>query len=217
MSDQLFIPQLYLILDLARSGDPLAEIEAVLQVMPVASLLIKDTQQAVVSQDLVTNLQAHNIAVLVEDSEKLRTFKADGVHLNTDEVGVFEQLKERLDENDIIGVGPQSSRHGAMAIAEQGASYIAIEVSGANSNEKNEQQTMDENHSAPTIEWWVALFETPCVAWNIETVQAALTAQKEGADFLALAPALWQQGKNTFNIVQQLQTTLNENATDPKN
>ena len=217
MSDQLFIPQLYLILDLARSGDPLAEIEAVLQVMPIASLFIKDTPQAVVSQDLVTSLQAHNIAVLVEDSEKLRTLTADGVHLNTDELGLFEQMKQRLDENDIIGVSPQSSRHNAMIFAEQGASYIAIDVAGANSNGENEQLTLDENQSAPTIDWWVALFETPCVAWNIETVQAALTAQKEGADFLALAPGLWQQEQNTFNVIQQLHSALSENATEPNN
>ncbi len=217
MSDQLFIPQLYLILDLERSGDPLAEIEAVLQVMPIASLFIKDTPQTVVSQNLVTSLQAHNIAVLVEDSEKLRTLKADGVHLNTDELWAFEQTKQALDEKDIIGVCAQSSRHGAMTIAEQGASYIAINMAGAKTDEENEQQIMDENQSAPTIDWWIALFETPCVAWNIDTIQAALSAQRKGADFLALAPCLWQQGKNTFNVIQQLQTALNENITECNN
>ena len=217
MSDQPPIPQLYLILDLAQSSDPLPEIEAVLQITPIASIFIKDIPQTVVSQNLVATLQAHNIAVLVEDSEKLRTLKADGIHLNTDELDAYEQMKQSLDENDIIGVHAQSSRHDAMTIAEQGASYIAIDVASAKTNEDIAQHTMDENKSAPTIDWWVALFETPCVAWNLATIQAALTAQKEGADFLALAPGLWQQGQNTVNVIQQLQTALNETITERNN
>lgn len=217
MSDNLPIPQLYFILDLARSGDPLSEIEAALQVTPIVSLLIKDTPQTDITQDLVKALQAHNIAVLLEDSDKVRALMADGVHLNTDEPCDFEQVKQRLDDNDIIGVSSQSSRHGAMTIAEQGASYIAIEATGSNTNDENEQQMMDENQLAPTIDWWVALFETPCVAWNIETIEAALTAQRMGADFLALAPTYWQRGQNTFDVIQELQTALTENAIEQNN
>ena len=217
MSDHLPIPQLYFILDLARSGHPLREIESALQVTPIASLLIKDTPQTDISQDLVKALQAHNIAVLLEDSGKVRALKADGVHLNTDEFSDFEQVKQRLDDNDIIGVSPQLSRHGAMTIAEQGASYIAIETASSNTNDENEQQMMDENQLAPNIDWWVALFETPCVAWNIETIETALTAQRMGADFLALAPCLWQQGPNTFDVIQELQTALTENTIEQNN
>ncbi len=222
---QNITPELYLILDLTHTGDPLEQIEAAANVAPIISVLIKNDTKGLLNKDLIASIQAHNIAVLLEDNEKsmvtdvamapdIIRLGADGIHLNTDEPETYETAHEQLSDDYIIGISVDTSRHNAMQVAQTGASYIAIE------NKQREESTTpdlpndpkDEHETPPTIEWWVTLFEIPCVAWNINSNEEALDAQNNGADFLALAPSFWQKGSQTQTVLQTLQTSLQANA-----
>ena len=209
MSDTPLIPELYLIMDLAKSPDPLPEFEAVRAVAPIISVLIKENENHLPTNALISTIQAHNIAVLLEDTEKVKQLGADGVHLTSTEEDAYLTAQKQLGGDHIIGINPKSSRHTAMEVAEKGASYIALEKLDDENDTNNTQET---NKQPPNISWWISLFETPCIAWNITTGPQALQAQTAGADFLALAPSYWQQGDNTKSTIENLQTILTKQA-----
>ena len=220
MTETPLIPELYLILDLAKSPDPLAEFEAVRQTAPIISVLIKNTPDHPPTKPLISAIQAHNIAVLLEETDQVKQLDADGVHLTSTDETAYLTAQKQLGGDHIIGINPSPSRHTAMVLAEKGASYIALnhfedqEHIDNQENVDNEDETnnQDTNKLPPNIGWWVSLFETPCIAWNITNQTQALQAQNSGADFLALAPSFWQQDDNTKTTIETLQTTLIKQA-----
>jgi len=220
---QNIIPELYLILDLNLPGDPLTQIKAAANCAPIISVLIKNDNNNSLNKDLIAAIQAHNIAVLLADDNKSIELEvepdviklgADGIHLNSDEPERFETAHQQLNDDYIIGISVHTSRHNAMQVAQTGASYIAIENNQAQESTTTDLKNApkDEHETPPTIEWWIALFEIPCVAWNINSNEAALDAQNKGADFLALAPSFWQKESETETALKTLQASLQANA-----
>lgn len=205
------LPALYLILDLDKSDSPLREVEAALEAAPIASLLIKKSSHKKPEKNLVAALQAHNIAVLLEDDETYKRVGADGCHLTPAHYDDLEDLVVRHGDEDIFGVLASPSRHEVMSLAEQGAAYMAIETEKER-DARAQRSESEENQAPPTINWWVSLFEIPVVAWNLTSIEEALFATNEGADFLALAPSLWQNGPETTNQLKTLLTALSEAA-----
>ncbi len=220
MTETSLIPELYLILDLAKSPDPLAEFEAVHQTAPIISVLIKNTPDHPPTKPLISAIQAHNIAVLLEETDQVKQLDADGVHLTSTDETAYLTAQKQLGGDHIIGINPSTSRHTAMVLAEKGASYIALNHiedqenidDQENVDDKDKTNNQDTNKQPPNISWWVSLFETPCIAWNITNQTQAVQAQNSGADFLALAPSFWQQGDNTKAAIETLQTTLIKQA-----
>ena len=121
----------------------------------------------------------------------------------TDE-DIFNAAIETLSEDVIIGLKAKQSRHKAMILAEQGCSYVAINLF----DEAEHERELEEFERPPEINWWVSLFSTPCVAWNITSKDEAIEATKQGADFIALAPEFWQKGDTSTEIIADCIKTI---------
>ena len=128
---------------------------------------------------------ARDVALLVEnDIERAELIGADGVHLPPD-AARYRQARERLGQRAIIGIGCIESRHDAMLMAELGADYIAFAaMPGADDSAPDGQ--------AELIAWWSEIFVVPCVAFDVETPEAAAGLTALGADFIAPSASLWQ-------------------------
>ncbi|ODS03170.1 hypothetical protein AUC71_11115 [Methyloceanibacter marginalis] len=97
---------------------------------------------------------------------------------------LYARARTRLGESANIGVGCGLDRHGAMALAEAGADYIAFGV---------EAGTIDHfDQYTDFVAWWSEIFVVPCVAWNVGTVAHAEQLAALGADFIAPPPTIWQ-------------------------
>ena len=129
--------------------------------------------------------QSRDVAFLVEhDTGRAKRIGADGVHLPAD-AALYGQAREHLGQRAIIGVGCNKSRHEAMLLAELGADYVAFGQTASPSDREREER-------AGLLAWWSEIFVVPCVAWNVETLEEAAHLARLGADFVALAPSIWQ-------------------------
>ena len=73
-----------------------------------------------------------------------------------------------------------------MTMAELGADYVAFGPAG---DEPARQWR------AELIAWWVEIFVTPCVAWDVEAAEEAERLVSLGVDFIALSTAIWRVGR----------------------
>lgn len=200
-------PQLCLIVDLNQTPDPLNELTAAITATPIVSVLIQTNDTSTI-QPLVTAIQAHNVAVVLEDdAEAVKTLNADGVHITSQDLDQLDDAKTLLGEDYIFGIVADNSRHKSMQSAEKGASYVAIELEAQEPSD-NEDEPKEENERPPSVAWWISLFEIPCIAWNIDSIEQVLKAQTIGADYIALTPSIWQKGEATASTIAKLQNTL---------
>ena len=108
---------------------------------------------------------------------------ADGVHL-TGDIARARDMRERLRDGRILGVGGLRSRDDAMTAGEAGADYVMF-------GEPRPDGTL------PSLEavleraaWWAEIFATPCVA-HAPTLEAVHEVAATGAEFVALSDAVW--------------------------
>ncbi len=121
---------------------------------------------------------AQNVAFLVQDTEVAKDLGADGVHIAA-EVPLYGQARALLGDACIIGVDCTKSRHDAMVLAEQGVDYVAFPAT-------MQSMTGTDDFADDLIAWWTEIFQTPCVAWDIETIDQAEAAIRSGADFISV-------------------------------
>jgi thiamine-phosphate pyrophosphorylase len=170
---------LYLIVEAVPGQAALDRLKAALTAAPVASVLIRShTERALDAsgaKHYVEAIQAAGVAALIDGDAKLaRTVRADGVHLVTapdadDEtmLAAYTDARETLGARFIVGADAGGTRHGAMALGEAGADYVAF--SGPDRSD--------------LVAWWADIFEIPCVAFDVATHAEAATCS--GADFVA--------------------------------
>ena len=113
-------PGLFLILDASQPEPALQALDAARASAPVEVVLIKantptpatDNNPAPVTKDFIRTIQAHNIAVLIEDDISTATNRgADGVHLNSDSLDEFTAAIELIGNDQmIIGAMAAQSR-----------------------------------------------------------------------------------------------------------
>ena len=207
-------PGLFLILDASQPDNGLPELEAACANAPVEVILISHPAEAAapeITKQLVTTIQNKNIAVLIEDNVTLAMeLAADGVHLNNDSFEGFSDAVDQVGGDQmIIGTTAKASRDAAMILAEEGCTYMAIT---SQQDDHSQSDTEEEFRRPPTLEWWVTLFETPVVAWQLETLDDVRAATEAGADFIALAPALWQKAGETGQIMTTIVNTMDSAA-----
>jgi thiamine-phosphate pyrophosphorylase len=139
-------------------------------------------------------VQGHGVAFLVEaDTERARSIGADGIHIVAD-VPLYRRARDHLGQRGIIGVGCRS-RHDAMVLGELGADYVAFGIDSALDAGECEER-------AELIAWWSETFEVPCVAWNVETAAEAEKLARLGADFVALAPSIFDAAEPARRIAE---------------
>jgi thiamine-phosphate pyrophosphorylase len=89
--------------------------------------------------------------------------------------------REILGTRYIVGVDVGRSRHDAMSLAEDGADYIGFGIPA----HVEDRQTAAERR-LELIGWWSEIFEVPCVAFDVDSAEAATALAAAGADFVAI-------------------------------
>lgn len=130
---------------------------------------------------LIDAVQGAGIACLMESPETAAERGADGVHIPADPK-LYAEARALLGESANIGVACGRDRHEAMALAEAGADYVGFE-----SGETQNQEGLE------LIAWWSQVFVVPNVVFGVATVEEAARFAREGADFVAPPPTVWDE------------------------
>ena len=158
---------------------------------PIAALLIAadgSSLDAGRAKPLVDLAQARGIAALIEaDAALARTLRADGVHLpwSKDIVARYREAREILGGRFIVGADAGRLRDDAMSLGEAGADYVGFGIPAHVEDRQSARARQLE-----LVAWWAEIFEPPCVAFDVDTVEDGARLARRGADFVALkAPA----------------------------
>jgi thiamine-phosphate pyrophosphorylase len=184
--------QLYLISPLEVGGAFPEQLEAALGAGDVAAFQfrvkgIDQHESARLAGPLQDLCKAYDCAFIVNDSAALaKRIGADGVHLGQGD-GDVREAREMLGREAQIGVTCHASRHLAMEAGEAGADYVAFGSFFPSSTKASEHRPEPE-----LLTWWQTLFELPCVAIGGITPANCGPMVKAGADFLAVAAAVWE-------------------------
>jgi thiamine-phosphate pyrophosphorylase len=134
--------------------------------------------------------QQLDIAVLVADDTRTAAYeKADGVHVTTSRQDA-ETARKSLGQKASIGLLASGSRHAAMEAGEGSIDYIAFDLSSPASQD--------------LLEWWIPLFEVPCVGLNAPDEDACIDAIEAGADFIMPPAAIWEGADAARDIAARL-------------
>jgi thiamine-phosphate pyrophosphorylase len=186
------LPELYVTLEIHPATGGAAATSALLAAIkaaPIASLLIRPRAGTVLDASLTKSLleaaQKNNIAALVADDANLaRMLKADGVHLawSKEIVARYKEAREILGERFSIGADAGRSRDDAMSLGELGADYVAFGIPP-----HVEDRATAEDRQRDLISWWSDIFQIPCVAFDVATLEHAHGLAQDGADFISMA------------------------------
>lgn len=155
----------------------------------VASALVRVAPEAQgdakrIAERMVEAAMRYDAAILTEGEPRLAArVGADGAHVT----GVGDALADALASlhpERIVGVGALRGRDDAMAAGEAGADYVMF------GEPRRDGWTPPLAETVERVAWWAEIFETPCVAYAARLDDVAALAAA-GADFVALADALW--------------------------
>lgn len=162
-------------------------LRVVLAKYAVSALLIRKSETGGgedVVRRLMTMAQSAGVAVLIEDdAEMAHRLEADGLHLswsNAVNTRYFD-ARRLLGPDAIVGVSAGKSRHDAMVLGEGGADYIGF---GLPATVKDREAGVARRQGL--IDWWAEIFETPCVAFDVENTEQARRLAECGADFVCV-------------------------------
>jgi thiamine-phosphate pyrophosphorylase len=165
----------------------------------VASLLIRfavepPREREAILRTLAPIAQAKGVAVLAEDdlTAALRA-GVDGVQIDTDDAALAEAVR-KLSPRYIVGAGRLETRDDAMRAGETGADYVLLEP----------ERPAD---LIARVEWWAALFNTPCVA-RAESPEMVGALARAGADFILLDSAVWDDPRGPAAAVTEALAAL---------
>jgi thiamine-phosphate pyrophosphorylase len=171
----------------AGPGAP-ERLAAALAAVQIASVLITPAEDAVLdaasAKPLVELAQRAGAAALIADDAGLaKALRADGVHLSIsmDPPATYAEARRILGPRAIVGVDAGISRDDAMSVAEDGAEYVAF---GAPLDLSDLDRARARR--AELIAWWAEIFEVPCVAFDVESAEAAAELARAGADFVGV-------------------------------
>jgi len=107
---------------------------------------------------------------------------ADGVHV--DKPRDPKDLRDRLRDGRILGAGGLETKHGAMEAGEAGIDYLMVGGVYPDGVAPEAETVL------ARAEWWVEIFETPCVAVAAAADEIGPLAAT-GAEFVGLESGLW--------------------------
>ena len=181
----------YVILEVGTkdAGNASAQLDAVLALAPVASVLVRAASgtalDAGIAKTITTAAQKRRVAVLIEsDANLARMIKADGLHIpwSKDPLKSYREARDTLGAHAMIGVDVGRSRDDAMEAGEAGADYIAFGIPA-----RVEDRATAEGRQLELANWWSEIFEIPCVAFDIATPDHARALAEAGAEFITVA------------------------------
>jgi len=131
-------------------------------------------------------VQDRDVAFIMNDRPDLAVETgSDGVHVGQDD-SEYDDARETVGDDSIVGVTCHSSIDLAMAAADAGADYVAF---GAfyESNTKQRKFVAD----PAVLRQWQDMTVVPCVAIGGITVDNCRPIIEAGADFIAVAGGVW--------------------------
>ncbi len=177
--------QLYLVV--APGPTARERLQVALDAAPVASVLIKpragDKLGAGEVKPLVDLCHKADIAVVLDgDAQLARTLRADGVQVRAgdDSLAAYDEARDILGAGAIVGVDANGSRHLAMAAGEAGADYVAFGLTEVDRGAMADDTAMARDD---LLAWWAEIFEVPCVALDVATLEDAAAVAATGVDF----------------------------------
>jgi thiamine-phosphate pyrophosphorylase len=133
-------------------------------------------------------VQERGAAFLVNDRPDIAADSgADGVHIGQEDAA-YAEARRRVGADAIVGVTCHDSRHLAMVAAEQGADYVAFGAFHPTTTKDNPKGRAEPE----LLSWWSELMTTPCVAIGGITAENCAPLVAAGADFIAVASAVWR-------------------------
>ena len=127
-----------------------------------------------------------DVALILNDRPDLATKTGcDGVHIGPDDM-TYEQARDFVGEDAIVGVSCKASRHLAMTLADAGADYVAF-------GSFFPSATKSDTETAPLelLEVWSETTTVPSVAIGGITPDNCRPLIDAGADFLAVSAGIW--------------------------
>ncbi len=184
---------LYPVVQAAKDPAVLARLEALIKSCSwgpagLGSVLIKPAPETLLEArtvlPMVEALQSADIAaILLDDADLVRIVKADGMHLGwSQDIGErYENARDILGTRHIIGADVGRSRHDAMSIGEKAADYVAF---GVPAHVEDRETAL--RRQIELVDWWAEIFEVPCVACDVDGLEAMRALAAAGADYVAL-------------------------------
>ena len=164
-----------------------AVLSAVLEAVPVTSLLMRPGPGAAYDVQVVRELtalaQKQGVAVLVNDVRVARDVGADGVHVawSADVVERYKGVRQAAGRDLIVGADAGRTRDDAMQIGEADADYVAFGIPPhVDDRSRAAERQLD------LVTWWSEVFEIPCVALDVADAEHARALSAAGADFVGI-------------------------------
>ena len=195
--------RLYLITPPAFEPKAFAEtLKATLDAGDVAclQLRLKDVADDAIRRScaqLMPIAHARDVAFLLNDRPDLaREMGCDGVHIGQNDTR-YDDARRLVGPDRIVGVTCHNSRHLAMEAGEAGADYVAFGAFFPTTT-----KAVQFYAEAELLTWWSDLIEIPCVAIGGITLANCETLVAAGADFLAVASAVWEHTEGSAAAVK---------------
>lgn len=154
-----------------------------------------------VAQALMPLTQERDAAFLVENDARLAArIGADGVHV-TYSAEALDSALSSLGSDAIVGAGGLASRDAAMSAGEAGAAYVMFGEPNADGSRPAPEHTFER------IAWWAEIFSVPCVGYA-GTLDEVGPLAEAGAEFVALANAVWEHPGGPAEAVRQANAIL---------
>ena len=198
--------QIYLV---AEPGLDSAALDMALEAGDIACVLLR--QSATGEESLHTSIDVlmpvahkHEVAFLIEDHPALAAETGcDGVHLSGDG-GAVAAARRALGANAIVGASCGQSRHAAIVAGESDVDYVAFGGLGGGTASEAPPEAADPE----LLSWWQAMMTIPCVAVGGIDLGNARELAHAGADFVAVARAVWDHPEGPAAAVQALANEL---------
>lgn len=136
--------------------------------------------------------------ILNDKVDLINKVGADGVHIGIED-GQVRSARERIAKGKILGVSCYGDTDRAMDAAENGADYVAF---GAFYDTKT--KTPRARPKPEILKWWVTNSVVPCVAIGGIKHHNCVPLVQNGADFIAVVTAIWDDVDGPAAAVQKM-------------
>lgn len=151
-------------------------------------------------------VQDRGVAFIVNDRPDIAAETgADGVHIGQGDAS-YAEARRLVGTDGIVGVTCHDSRHLAMVAAEQGAEYVAFGAFYPTATKESPKGRPDPE----ILSWWSGIMTVPCVAIGGITAENCGPLVEAGADFIAVASAVWRHPVGPATGVVELNRAIGE-------
>ena len=130
--------------------------------------------------------QSRDVAFIINDRPDLALeTDCDGVHIGQEDA-TYEEARQALGADRIVGVTCHDSRDLCIEAAEKGADYVAFGAFFPTTTKRPKTRA-----GTDILQWWSDLTTVPSVAIGGITPKNCLPLVRAGANFLAVSSAVW--------------------------